>query len=198
MYNYEDLNYEINEIFNYMIKNPKGTIDKIKEDVKIANSDILIIINVFHKSDLIMRYKTNKGSGYSLKKKITPISFGKAINIGIDIDNLEKHFELENSESLHDLTYFIESGSLEKAIEEEENTKKRKFIDSVSEKCKSDMAGAAISEHINNIKNVIFKQKEQEENASVINLLSEISEELEKEFEQMKNKMIEKKVSALR
>lgn len=198
MYNYEDLNYEINEIFNYMTKNPKGTIDKLKEDIKVSNSDILIIINVFHKSDLIMRYKTNNGSAYSLKKKITPISFGKAINIGIDIDNLEKYFELENSESLHDLTYFIASGSLEKAIEEEEENKKNKFIDSVSEKCKSELAETAISEHIMNIKNVIIKQQSQDVNKSVINLLSEISDELEKEFEQMKNKMIEKKVSSLR
>lgn len=198
MYNYEDLNYEINEIFNYMIKNPTGTIEQVKENVSISQSDVFIVINLFHKSDIIMRYKSSKGSSYSLKKKITPISFGKAISIGIDIDTLEKYFELENSESLHDLTYFIASGDLEKAIIEEEENKKKIFIENVSEKCKTELVETAIYEHITTINNIIEKQKEEKNNDSVINLLSEISEELGKEFEQIKNKMIEKRISSLR
>lgn len=198
MYNYEDLNYEINEIFNYMIKNPTGTIEQVKENVRISQSDVFIVINLFHKSDIIMRYKSSKGSSYSLKKKITPVSFGKAINIGIDIDTLEKYFELENSESLHDLTYFIASGDLEKAIIEEEENKKKIFIENISEKCKTELVETAIYEHITSINNIIEKQKEEKNNDSVINLLSEISEELGKEFEQIKNKMIEKRISSLR
>lgn len=198
MYNYEDLNYEINEIFNYMIKNPTGTIEQLKENVRISQSDVFIVINLFHKSDIIMRYKSSKGSSYSLKKKITPVSFGKAINIGIDIDTLEKYFELENSESLHDLTYFIASGDLEKAIIEEEENKKKIFIENISEKCKTELVETAIYEHITSINNIIEKQKEEKNNDSVINLLSEISEELGKEFEQIKNKMIEKRISSLR
>ena len=198
MYNYEDLNYEINEIFNYMIKNPTGTIEQVKENVRISQSDVFIVINLFHKSDIIMRYKSSKGSSYSLKKKITPVSFGKAINIGIDIDTLEKYFELENSESLHDLTYFIASGDLEKAIIEEEENKKKIFIENISEKCKTELVETAIYEHITSINNIIEKQKEEKNSDSVINLLSEISEELGKEFEQIKNKMIEKRISSLR
>lgn len=198
MYEYEDLNYEINKIFDYMIKYPKGNVKSIENNTNIPKSDILIILNIFSKSGIIIKLKDigNKGFGssYSLNKVISSVSFGKAVNLGIDINQLEKHFTLENNESLSELTYFIKSGELEQAIEFEENKKREDFIDSIKEKCNTELAETNLSIHIQNIKSLLSKENDVEFSPVVKNLLDEISCEIEKEYDEMRDKLINKKI----
>lgn len=196
MFNNEDLEYEINAVFLYMINNNEGNIKDLIIETGIDNKAGIIIINSFNKNGLIKKYKKNEENMYKLNKIVSSVVFGKIINMGVNIEDLEKNIKLSDAETLKDLTNFISNGSLDKIIEEEENKRKEDFIKTIEDTCKSQIAQTSLGIHCENIEKVISKGKKDltiSKEAMVI--LEEIKQELNNEFEGVIDKLKNKKIS---
>ena len=200
MYDYDDINYEINEVFSYMVKNKKGSVSKMISDLPISKSDILIIVNLFSKNEIILKYKDAKqGTSFSLKNEISPLMFGKAINVGIDIQALEEHFNLKDENDIYTITEYIASGELDRAIEEEDKKKKQEYIKSVEENSKSIVSTMAIGDYCSKISNIINNQEKNKTLDDVsLRILKDISSELNSEFDIACKKLQEKKLAGIK
>lgn len=196
MFDNEDIEYEINAVFLYMVKNNIGNIKELIKETGVGNKAGIIIVNSFNKNGLIEKYREKEENMYKLNLTVSSVVFGKIINMGVNIEELEKNIKLSDAETLKDLTNFISNGSLDKIIEEEENKKREDFLKNIEDNCKSQIAQTSLGIHCENIEKVINKSKnEQVISKEAMNILEEIKEELKNEFNGVLNKLKNKKIS---
>lgn len=194
---HEDLEYETNTIFKYISNNKKGTLNKLIDDVDIEKKVVIVVFNLLYKNGLIDKSKKNDLIYYETKPTLSSVEFGKGINLGIDLTFLKENIVLSEGKTIEDLTNFIVSGELEKAIEEEETKKVEEFKKEIEKQCQLQISQTMLGDHREDLKNIISRQKENktlDENS--INLLMEIENVLDKEYENLFDKLKNKKISS--
>lgn len=191
MFDNEGLEYNINIMFQYIIKNPKGEVVELIDNVNIEKKQAMIAFNLFFKNGIIEKKKLGSKDNYFVKEEISPIIFGKAINMGIEIEELEKFFKFKEGETLKDLTQFISSGNLDEEIKKEEQEKRNQFISEVEKQCKAQVDDTLLGILSKNVESTIKDVNDKE----VSKLLNEISLNLNKELKNVCDKLKEKKLS---
>lgn len=195
MSEYSELEYEINEMFDYIVLNPKGYVSDIIKNINIDEKNVKIVLNIFAKNNLIEKIKIDNENGYSFQKDVSIVTFAKAINLGVELSKLEK--ELNYKGTIKDIFNFIKSGEFDEAIEEEENNKKIKFIENIEKQSREQLKDTPIGFYkkiLEDLVNEDFKSEHQE----LKDLISEIKASMDKEFDSVSSKLVNKKTSTIK
>jgi hypothetical protein len=195
MSEYSELEYEINEMFDYVVLNPKGYVSDIIKNINIDEKNVKIVLNIFAKNNLIEKIKIDTENGYSFQKDVSIVTFAKAINLGVELSKLEKERNYKGTNK--DIFNFIKSGEFDEAIEEEENNKKIKFIENIEKQSREQLKDTPIGFYKKILEDLVsedFKSEHQE----LKDLISEIKASMDKEFDSVSNKLVNKKTSTIK